>query len=284
VNASVTRNYRTSGVVARIFRGSLGLALLWGFSSNSSAQVQVRPVAAMKSNQASKRAVGSASILSGHVHVYNVFARDHDSDWSETEKQDVSEKLEQGYRFLTNHCRHYGLEVRFTDENSPEVLCSHRIPVDTFVDPRWTERVIETVANKSGNELVHQLRRKTGADHVVICLHVNKAALSYNLAVYNRVSEHFSAERMICFASYPDNRPTAAATYAHEILHLFGAGDLYFPFDTDQQRKSQAGELFPDDVMYRVDYNLNRLNVGPFTAYRVGWTDELATDHRFLED
>lgn len=250
----------------------------------TAAHGQLRPVSTMKSNQASKRGLGSASVLAGHVHVYNIFARDHYSDWNKEQKQEITDKLSQAYRFLSERCHRHGLDVRFTHDRSSEVLCSHRIPTDTFVDPRWTERVIQTASGKSGNQLVNWLRQETAADHVLICLHVNKAALSYNLAVYDRVSDHFSAERMVCFTTYPDNRPTAAATYAHEILHLFGAGDLYFPFDRDNQRKKRAADLFPHDVMYRVDYNLNRLNVGPFTAYRVGWTDRLDPSLRFFED
>ena len=262
----------------------LGITLLMLASFTARAHGQFRPVSAMKSNQASKRGLGSAGVLSGHVHVYNIFARDHFSDWNAEQKQTVLDKVQQAYRFLTEHCGQHGVEVKFTDESSAEVLCSHRIPIDTFVDPRWTEKVIGTATGKSGNELVSWLRKETSADHVLICLHINKSALSYNLAVYDRVSDHFAAERMICFASYPDDRPTAAATYAHEILHLFGAGDLYFPFDSGDERKKQAAELFPHDVMYRVDYNLGRLNIGPFTAYRVGWTDELDPKHRFFED
>ena len=89
---------------------------------------------------------------------------------------------------------------------------------------------------------------------------------------------------MICFSRYPDGRLTAAATYAHEILHVFGAGDLYFPYDGDGKRKAEARRLFPNDVMFRVDYKLDRLNVGPFTAYRIGWTQSLDPKLRVFED
>jgi hypothetical protein len=118
----------------------------------------------------------------------------------------------------------------------------------------------------------------------LLCLHVHKPGLSYNLAHYDGVEDTYLAERMICFTRYPDGRPTAAATYAHEILHLFGAGDLYFPYDRASHRKEMARRYFPDDVMRRVDYDMSRLTVGPFTAFRVGWLYKLKPEYRVLED
>ena len=98
------------------------------------------------------------------------------------------------------------------------------------------------------------------------------------------MDDTYLAERMICFTRYPDGRTTAAATYAHEILHLFGAGDLYFPYDRVARRKEMARRAFPDDVMRRVDYDIATLSVGPFTAFRVGWLDELKPEYRVFED
>jgi hypothetical protein len=148
----------------------------------------------------------------------------------------------------------------------------------------WTENVIRRSAGSSAVELVKRTKDQHETDNVIICLHVNKPALSYNLAYYDNVDRLYGAERMICFSSYPDGRQTAAATYAHEILHLFGAGDLYFPYDRDDARKDRAARLFPNDVMYRVDYDLNRLDVGAYTAFRVGWTNKLDPRYEVFDD
>ena len=42
--------------------------------------------------------------------------------------------------------------------------------------------------------------------------------------------------------------------------------------------------LFPNDVMYRVDYDISRLSVGAYTAFRVGWLDNLPEAYRSFED
>jgi len=114
---------------------------------------------------------------------------------------------------------------------------------------------------------------------VVLIYHVNKLGTSYNLSFYRGVSPVWHAERLVLFTKYENDNPTAAATYVHEILHGFGAGELYFPFDSSERRKDAAKQIFPNDVMLRVDYDITTLDIGEYTAYRIGWIEEL--DDRF---
>ena len=152
-----------------------------------------------------------------------------------------------------------------------------------FADPVWTERLIQSTGAADGNGLVADLKRRHRADAVLLAIHVNKAAASYNLTFYDGVSPVYAAERIVCFSRYPDQTPICAASYAHEILHSFGAGELYFPFDRTDERAKRAKKRFPNDVMFRVDRNLAALDVGPFTAYRIGWLDHLDADLRGFE-
>ena len=254
------------------------------FTSASQAQEKTAPLRYMLSNQASKRSVGSAKLFSGRICIFHVFANDAQASWSEPEKDEVRSRLEQACDFLSQQSELHGHKISFIEEFAPTVSYEKRLPTGTFVNPNWTEEVIRESSGIGSRELVDRLRDNHSADNVVVCLHVNKPALSYNLAYYANVSSTFTAERMVCFSTYPDSRPTAAATYAHEILHLFGAGDLYFPYDQDEYRKRVAKRLFPNDVMLRVDYNLQRLNVGAFTAYRVGWLNQIDPAHKLFED
>ncbi len=250
----------------------------------SSLAQQTREVSFRKSNQASKRDIGSAKILDGEVYIYHIFVSDPHSHWAEGEVATVKRKLNEAYSFITRQSRKHGKRINFVDDFSGFVSLDRRVPVDAHADPEWTEYTIDKATGGSSVQLVQKLREQSKIKSIVICLHVNKAALSYNLAFYKNVSQKYQAERMICFSAYPDGRETSSATYAHEVLHLFGAGDLYFPYDNDGRRKSHAARLFPNDVMYRVDYNIDSLNVGPFTAYRVGWTDSLDPKYSGFED
>ena len=244
----------------------------------------MRTVRYMKSNQASKRAIGSADVLSGKVAICHIFCFDQQSFWQPHQRDRVLHLMDQAFAFISAQSRGHGKQIEFVERVMGPVQVAQQISTDSMADPNWTEDVIRLASQNSGQQLVDRLKRETQADSVIICLHVNKSALSYNLAYYDNVAKKFAAERMVCFTRYPDGRETAAATHAHEILHLFGAGDLYFPYDITPDRKLRAATLFPNDVMYRVDYNLGQLNVGPFTAFRVGWTNQLDSQLRIFED
>jgi hypothetical protein len=253
-----------------------------GFAQEKSGRTHT--VRYLKSNQTSKRGIGSAKILSGRVAVCHIFCSDSESTWSQQEEDRALRLSQQAFAFIRGESLRHNHLVSFVEQIFDPVKLGEIIPTDAMADPNWTEEVITKASGLSGIDLVLQTKERLKTDSVIVCLHVNKSALSYNLAYYDNVAVKFAAERMVCFTRYPDGRETAAATYAHEILHLYGAGDLYFPYDLSPKRKNLAGRHFPNDVMYRVDYDIGRLDVGPFTAFRIGWTNKLAQKFRAFED
>jgi len=238
----------------------------------------------LKSNQASRRGMGSAKTLSGSVCLYNIFVSDGDSSWSDKEKAEAGKRVQQAIDFVAGQARGYNVGVKFTQVTASPVSYTKAIPTDAFVDPKWTEEVFELASGKNGNDLVAFLREKHKVQHVALILHVNKPATSYNLSYYANVSSVYAAERAVMFNSYANKHPTAPASYAHEILHVFGAGELYFPFDKDNTREQIAKRLWPHEIMLIIEYDMSRLKIGDYTAYRAGWLDELKAEYRVFED
>lgn len=73
-------------------------------------------------------------------------------------------------------------------------------------------------------------------------------------------------------------RTDTAVELMHEILHLFGAVDLYFPEAFNQAAKV----LYPDSIMVST---VGKRTIDSLTAYSIGWTDEWDTNARlFLEE
>lgn len=64
---------------------------------------------------------------------------------------------------------------------------------------------------------------------------------------------------------------------AHNFLHLFGAVDLHeTPFRRSKRKIRLADEAFPDDIMSGVHTrSIHELEIGAFTEYMIGWTEEL---------
>lgn len=65
------------------------------------------------------------------------------------------------------------------------------------------------------------------------------------------------------------------AVMAHEILHLFGAVDLYPNKDYPNFNFPQIQAKHPNEIMRIQHKQLDKLNVSPITGYFIGWQDTL---------
>ena len=238
----------------------------------------------LKSNQSSKRDYGSATILSGTTCLIHLFLSDRTSSWSSRDKAVIRDRMAVALKFIARQGKRYSAKFRFVEATAKDIRLPMDIPVDMFANHNWIETAARQAGYRGAVDMALRVKTLHKAKHSVILAHVNKKATSFNLTYYRGVHPSFFAERVVMYSSYPDGRPTCAASYAHEILHAFGAGELYFPFDRHATRKKLARKFFPNDVMLRVDYNINKLGIGEFTAYRIGWIETLRKQYKPFED
>jgi hypothetical protein len=71
---------------------------------------------------------------------------------------------------------------------------------------------------------------------------------------------------------------------AHNILHLFGAADLFeTPYRRNQKKIEELQQVYPDDIMTNVyGRDLHKLDIGDYTQYLIGWKDEISPKHKPL--
>lgn len=71
---------------------------------------------------------------------------------------------------------------------------------------------------------------------------------------------------------------------AHSFLHLYGAADLHEThFRRNRRNLKLAERAFPDDIMTDVYARaLGDLEIGEYTQYMIGWTEELAKEYEPL--
>ena len=237
-----------------------------------------------RANQTSRRNAGSAALLDGPTLVYQVFVCDPKSSWNEKRKEEIQGRVNEALEFLRAQGLKYQQRVEIAQQFGKPVTLDEEIPSDSQADSAWTDRTIQKASGLDCAELIEKIRAQQQMKSVLLMLHVNKPGRSYNISYYRGVPKSLSSERLICFTHFNAHDQTPAATYAHEMLHGFGAGDLYFPFDQNDDRYLRAKRLFPNDVMLRIDDKIDRLSVDEWTAYRVGWLKLLRPELRFLED
>ena len=120
---------------------------------------------------------------------------------------------------------------------------------------------------------------KSGGE-VIFLLLLNKDGCSYS--INDGLDDGYDEpEYCVLFTHYTDyTAVTGPSTVAHEILHLFGAEDYYDPYGTHPQRAVLAESLYPTDIMLRVYTDISWNTLGSFTAYSVGWTEDLPEECR----
>lgn len=96
---------------------------------------------------------------------------------------------------------------------------------------------------------------------------------------------------MCSFSKY-EKEAEGAATYAHEILHLFGARDLYMTSITDGISSAlvrHVGKKYPNDIMFSTFTKSGKTlkykivnQVDRVTAYYLGWKTKIPEKQRGL--
>lgn len=138
------------------------------------------------------------------------------------------------------------------------------------------ETVISNMEEGTGDQFYAKLRRDNGGEDVIFLCMVNKDGLSYargNAVAYSHILEYavvYARDTDVPAADTLHQKThNRASVVAHEVLHLFGAEEMYDPAG----RNEIAKQKYPKDVMLWTESFIARNEITPFTAYCIGWTD-----------
>lgn len=131
--------------------------------------------------------------------------------------------------------------------------------------------ILKKVGYRSPNDFHRWVKNNTNCSNFVVVIYVNQNGTSY--ATWLNENRH-SVESCIVYARNKFGRKDInSAVIAHEILHLFGAWDLYQSRDAQSKRKARkAAKLLPNSIMARTD-NISKLKIDELTAWLIGISD-----------
>jgi len=129
---------------------------------------------------------------------------------------------------------------------------------------------------KDKERLVAYLRDTKQVESIALLYMVNNYFRNDISISVNTMNTH-DVEFAIVSYKYP-------SIIAQNILHLFGAADLYkTQYRRNEKKIAVAGEYFPDDIMQDVyAISLSKLKVGKFTQYLIGWNQRLEPEYQLL--
>ncbi|MBQ3644645.1 MAG: hypothetical protein II961_08620 [Candidatus Riflebacteria bacterium] len=219
------------------------------------------------------RNVGLAKTLRGSICVCTFFVSE--KNWQNDQYHKLyKQNLEIAEKWLTREAKKYGSIISFENVYP---LGDSSIPIDKIYGLNETDpnaygsflKVLESM-EISGKEFKKRLRYETACENIVTNFVIDKDGRSYCFLDYQGSGEDsFMDFTWIYKTGWGKVNPPGVI--AHEMLHAFGAFDLY---ERENYRKEQSNAVkknYPDEIMYTADYeNINKSYISPITAWKVG--------------
>lgn len=219
---------------------------------------------------------GTADTIDGKTIIISIFASDEVVSWNndlESDLQKINETLTNikiSTEYLTNEVAKYHKTAEF-------IYDWHKFS-DLKYEAIFTDNIVDNYNYQYGvqrdwiidNIDILKLKKKYEADNIVFMYFFNTDNTN------SAISSTYNLDIDIVNIFPENNRYIAPpATYAHEILHTFGAPDLYFENAViNQEYVDYYMETNPSDIMASVYYGNEITNTfSKLDAYYVGLID-----------
>ena len=200
------------------------------------------------------RGQGDCRTLTGKVLLAVILVDDSESRWNAAAIEAYKKKQAAVTLKLQAEARNYGVSLNVGIHYLRSRI-EGTVSIQNFTE--WVSRALKGAGLPQEEEVIPMLRRNAGVKEAAMLFVVNRPGRAF--AIEQRVQKAF--EYTILYGEDTD--------YRHELLHLFGAKDFYYPAEV----KKIAEKYFPDSIMLKTYGNVR---VDELTAYLVGWTDRVS--------
>ena len=222
---------------------------------------------------------GSAVTPEGNVLIFSIFADDNNSSWDYSSDEDldfmdeINDQLRVATEYLEEQVGRYGKEVSFIydwEENDGLIYKTTFDHDISNLEPGWYSKMDNWILyNIETEELVEQY----DADNVIYMFFFNT---DYSCETHSCTIDHACGDYILNEFSIINMKHNGYdmtnASIAHEILHSFGAPDLYYANELiPEEYVQELKDSDSDDIMFTVSISYEIVN--DFTdldAYYVG--------------
>ncbi len=222
--------------------------------------------------------LGSAKYLKGKNLLLSLFVNTPQSSWSEEEQLQILDKVDKAVDFIEKQAGSYQVETELLYDFMRYPDLKKEAETDFLIqeDVDFLDRLDEEIALWQEEILCYEeMIDKYGVDGIATMIFINNPGISYAI-VYDGTDS--KKETVILFAGdyYQQGKEESATAYAHEILHVFGAHDLYEDAEFTKEVSDYVALTYPKEIMYTVTQSGNEISsvLSPITAYYLGWIDE----------
>lgn len=250
---------------------------------------------------------GWAKRIEDKTVIVSVFADDADYSWGEEisdEMYSTAEYLDIAMEFLGRQLNRYGHETEYIYDWTNFTDSDKGIDTDLFqrasfnvplVGEKVNTKVIDEYMN-SAQAKKNKLLGKYNADNIIYLFFFNTPHYNeISSTAYMWMQEGDPENEFVLIYNYVNFRQEGPSAYLHEILHCFGAVDLYktegngYDIKIPQEYVDRLAFRQSDDIMYTVydqyenNMNYNRVanEFSDVDAYYTGLLEECDEVERF---
>lgn len=235
--------------------------------------------------------LGSAGVLEGKSVLVSIFVRDKETKWTKKEKKETGRRVKAAAKYLSSQAKKYGKNTKLIVDTEKDKKLCYTFETDMKVTGKTYMKLNKQIQKFIDEGIyVEEIRKKYKTDSVGFLLHINKSGVSYTLPHCAEDKEKNFYECSYMFSS-DGGQETGAATFAHEILHLFGAPDLYersLPDGITSSFVRYIRKKFPNEIMFtsytkdgrQLKYKITN-KISRVTAYFLGWKEEIPEQKKY---
>lgn len=183
-----------------------------------------------------------------------VLVNDPESFWTTEDTAAFQASQAEQIDYLETEAAKYGVNLRITPKY---INCTvdKALDRDNILD--WRDAVLKASKLPKSTKVSDYLKNAFDADQAPVAFCINNEDRAF--AAWNNYKDSFEYITLY-----------QGDALAHELCHVFGAQDYYYP----EEVKRVAQEIFPDSLMLGSPDPY----VDSLTAYLIGWTDTLSED------
>ena len=250
---------------------------------------------------------GTGDTLEGKIVVLSIFLNDNTTSWDLNSEADIdtitklSRNMGIAMDWITEQGKQYGKDIEFIynwDDDS-ELFNVIDIDCDFSKDESQTPEV-KMLLDENFVEVSNKLLDRYDAENIIYAMYLNEKSdtkmTCQAMPYYGTELGYNMPYEAVCLTNWVYEAEQGPATYAHEILHLFGAPD-YYVADTMGENHGITQEFVDycensdliNEIMYSTyDPYTNTIpmdavtnDLSDLTAYYLGWTDECSLIEEF---
>ena len=202
---------------------------------------------------------GTAGKLEGKTVIVSIFANDNVTSWDLEDDKDTMDEclfyMNTAADWITENAARYGSDVSF--------VCDWKENPDLFYTADFDETLVRfdgTMYYTQSNYVelnvdISGLTQKYRCENMIFFFYFNTEqcdARSWTISYSESYPLHIELTNI--FVRFGEEYTSQSASYAHEILHSFGAPDFYYAGETiGQEFVDYCGESYSNDIMYTVN-------------------------------